>query len=387
MIKEFGPSAYLGNYSYKEKHLLLNRFADFYDVPFSYEESRIYEVRLNYSDIYSFKNLRNTLYNLPDAVINNLKKNYTLYVTTYNMLDYKELVNILTVWATNYNIANKIVVPTPTVLQNSYDKVSFIYVNSISWIMCEVSNNLDVQQPFTYNKLSDYLDNYKDIEYTNSKQFSCFMYSSKLHRLLTYSLLNKYNLIDKGYITWHGKGSRYDFSFNKDNISEYYRPLVNLDLFSLDELDIYYNKTIKDIKIQGSNPFKWHTDKSMLSKLKSSDFNIVTESTASNSHIFISEKTYQNFLLKKPFFLIGDKDSLSFLQKQLGFRTFNSLWNESYDNYESPILRTLYAFKEIKKVCKKGITKDISDILEHNYNTFMSLPHKKYIKQLLYPRL
>ena len=89
----------------------------------------------------------------------------------------------------------------------------------------------------------------------------------------------------------------------------------------------------------------------------------------------ISEKTFKCVLLKKPFIRLGNAQSLEKF-KSWGFKTFdNVLFDESYDKIPSLDQRTKCIIEQVEKYLaldfdemqQKVNTKEVTDILEHNY--------------------
>lgn len=108
---------------------------------------------------------------------------------------------------------------------------------------------------------------------------------------------------------------------------------------------------------------------------------IVQESYFSGSTFFPTEKIWRPILLKTPFIVQGPQWYLKHL-KEMGFKTFDKWWNEGYS--EDP---PYHSVKEIKKVIdflsNKSIEEltqiyfEMTDILEHNYNTLNALTKKR----------
>ena len=88
--------------------------------------------------------------------------------------------------------------------------------------------------------------------------------------------------------------------------------------------------------------------------------------------LYITEKTFRNYYLKKPFIVIGQSETLSAL-KNIGYKSFHPYINEEYDETVSGSVRLQKIFKELKRLCSfteedwKEFYKNISPILEHNF--------------------
>jgi len=105
----------------------------------------------------------------------------------------------------------------------------------------------------------------------------------------------------------------------------------------------------------------------------SSFINIVTETHYLENTIFFSEKIFKPMYMCQPFILIGNPLSLKKL-KEMGFKTFDKWWDESYDDeldFTRRFEKILNIINEISKwdmdKCH-SITKDMTDILIHNFN-------------------
>ena len=93
---------------------------------------------------------------------------------------------------------------------------------------------------------------------------------------------------------------------------------------------------------------------------------------------FITEKTWRNMLNGHPMIWIGTRHTAKMLQ-HLGFKTFNTLWDESYDEIRNPLDRFLQACKVVNELCQKTdkewleIQEKAIPILEHNQNKMREL--------------
>jgi hypothetical protein len=100
--------------------------------------------------------------------------------------------------------------------------------------------------------------------------------------------------------------------------------------------------------------------------------NIITETLFDNDSIFLSEKTYKPIYLCQPFIIFGNPHSLKKL-KQLGYKTFDKWWDESYDNEIDinkrfdKIVNILEEISEWDMDKCFEIKKEMQDVLIHNY--------------------
>lgn len=106
---------------------------------------------------------------------------------------------------------------------------------------------------------------------------------------------------------------------------------------------------------------------------------------------YLSEKIWKPIGHCHPFVIVGPSKSLQYL-KELGFKTFSPYIDESYDDIEDDTLRLVEIFKVLENFGNQSIDQKyeflnkIFDILEYNYNYFLSIKQyesvyrKKYIE-------
>jgi hypothetical protein len=93
---------------------------------------------------------------------------------------------------------------------------------------------------------------------------------------------------------------------------------------------------------------------------------------------FITEKTWRNMLNGHPMIWIGTKHTAKMLQ-HLGFKTFDTLWDETYDEIENPLDRFNAVTHLVNELCKKTdkewleIQEKAIPILKHNQNKMLNL--------------
>lgn len=113
---------------------------------------------------------------------------------------------------------------------------------------------------------------------------------------------------------------------------------------------------------------------------------IVAETFTSGDTFFTTEKTVRPMLLKKPFIAMASRDHLLYL-RQMGFKTFNDFWDEDYDGYEGPD-RYKKILALIDNLAKKSVEelatiyKEMTDILDHNYNMLLTQTYNKQITKI-----
>jgi len=93
------------------------------------------------------------------------------------------------------------------------------------------------------------------------------------------------------------------------------------------------------------------------------DIHIVPETIFDTEKVHLTEKIFKPIVMQQPFILFGGPRSLEYV-RSYGFKTFNHLWDESYDYEEDSNIR----FKKI------------SDLISH-LNNLNSTEYKKLIQE------
>jgi len=101
---------------------------------------------------------------------------------------------------------------------------------------------------------------------------------------------------------------------------------------------------------------------------------LVTETVATGRRHHLTEKTFKPIALGMPFVIVGTKGSLEYL-RSYGFRTFEGIWDESYDLAEDQvrierIASLLRSLDELSPEGKQELFDQCQEVIEHNWNHF-----------------
>jgi hypothetical protein len=101
---------------------------------------------------------------------------------------------------------------------------------------------------------------------------------------------------------------------------------------------------------------------------------LVTETVATGRRHHITEKTFKPITLGMPFVIVGTRGSLKYL-RSYGFRTFEGIWDESYDLAEddvrmSRIASLLRSLDELPSEAKQDLFDRAHEVVRHNWNHF-----------------
>ena len=101
---------------------------------------------------------------------------------------------------------------------------------------------------------------------------------------------------------------------------------------------------------------------------------LVTETVATGRRHHITEKTFKPIAMGMPFMIVGTQGSLKYL-RSYGFRTFDSIWDESYDDADDKdriamIADTLRSLDNLTPEGRQDLFDRAKPIIEHNWNHF-----------------
>ena len=168
--------------------------------------------------------------------------------------------------------------------------------------------------------------------------------------------------------------------------SEGYHELVGLDRVHEFLKKIPLTKSAIDLNCQEDQHFDTRFDlghtlspvaDDLVQRYENIFCDVVCETMFTGECVSFDEKIARCFVTKTPFLVMGSRNYLGLL-KQLGFRTFDRFWDESYD-WCSDVRRCLEIKKVIDDLAKldhKDIEKmydAMSPILEHNRQRYLEL--------------
>ena len=109
----------------------------------------------------------------------------------------------------------------------------------------------------------------------------------------------------------------------------------------------------------------------------------VTETVYNGKKLHLTEKSFKPIVMQQPFILVSCRGSLEYL-RSYGFKTFGSLWDESYDGDDDDIRilkigKLLQDLDTMTSQEKKQLQKALIPIVEHNFNWFYSQEFEKLL--------
>ena len=199
------------------------------------------------------------------------------------------------------------------------------------------------------------------------------------HRFaITYSLF-KNNLLQYGAISCTGY-ENFAYNGSTETTDEYISKLENFNkptfatFKNMLPLTIDNKSTQIEVPDWGSDPdpINLHQNGRDESHLFKNVFlNVVNETHQPDDLVFITEKTYRSINYCRPFVINGDSGSLQYL-KEMGFKTFDKFWDESYDTDDDHTKITKIC-RIVENVCSMDIQElyalyhEMLPTLQHNY--------------------
>jgi len=101
---------------------------------------------------------------------------------------------------------------------------------------------------------------------------------------------------------------------------------------------------------------------------------VVTETVYDDKRIHLTEKIFKPIVLQQPFLLVGNRGALCYL-RDYGFRTFDDLWDEGYDDLDheqrvgavADICQEITSWSQSQRYQAQQA---IAHVVQHNYDWF-----------------
>jgi hypothetical protein len=216
--------------------------------------------------------------------------------------------------------------------------------------------------------LSKYVDDYNSV--SADVDFLCLNRRMSLHKLELLSKLWERGLLDSTNFTWVNNNFNLKLVKHKFPIIDYLN--IDVDNFKSIQLDndIHYGSELANMDefLYTINPLWYHKSR----------VNIISETSVIQNIIHITEKTFKAIYLEKPFVIYADKGYLSFL-RELGFKTFNSIVNENYDDMNAGDVKMNSLIDAAVELSKVYNTDEVKSICKWNKSILIDINHSKNI--------
>jgi hypothetical protein len=217
-----------------------------------------------------------------------------------------------------------------------------------------------------------------------SKKFLNFNRRWRLHRPFLITLLHGRNLIDKGHVSfgpcdqkdnWKYRWQELMYGFRNDpdmiNLLTQYESVKTIPPLFLDTTELHINRAESTVSTD-----RYYED---------TYFSVVTETTyfTRDWHSrarFLSEKAFKPIAMRHPFIIASVPNTLE-IYKIMGYKTFSSIIDESYDQELDDGKRMLMIVDEIERLCNLNESELIEflsaakEICDYNFNLLISKKH------------
>ena len=222
--------------------------------------------------------------------------------------------------------------------------------------------------------LSHYLKDYNGSTYEyipnmsfKPKHFVCLNGVSKPHRFEMVNFLFRYNLQDRGHISWLNRRA--------DDVSRKYSKY-----YVEYEDNVFDCKTLK-LEFTGEELSQENKQLQIPPQYREACFDIVNESTANDEDIFITEKTWKPILQKTPFIIFGSKNSHKHLEEYFGIKPYTDLFDYGFDNLNCDERFHSIKHDNLKRLINMDIhelneivnSDKMQELLEYNKEQFLKL--------------
>jgi hypothetical protein len=197
--------------------------------------------------------------------------------------------------------------------------------------------------------------------------FNRIINNDRSYRIYFVSLLKEQGLLNHGQVSFNVTDNIFDdwqdeVTDTNSKLSVNARQHIEYHLLGISKLVIDHpelpGSASADIP-RGNDAF-WH---------------IVTETVFYYDKLHLTEKIFKPIVSKQPFMLLAAPGNLAYL-KSYGFKTFDSVIDESYDLIQDPDLRTEAVVRQLHWYCdltsgeKTDIIKQLEPIIDYNFHHF-----------------
>ena len=214
-----------------------------------------------------------------------------------------------------------------------------------------------------------------------NKKFTCLIRADKIWRKIYASYLYQLDVLKQGYFSYTG----YKYQTSHKGLD---------DIESWDNFDDTLEQDILSFELK--TPIRCdelsddeHNNHKLINTEFFTDayFNFVVETHFDNNTCFLTEKTFKPILNLQPFIIAGNPGSLQLL-KDLGYKTFEDVIRETYDDEDdhkerlSQLLKISYDLCNLSDKHHIRIQQIVADVLTHNQQHFLA-PKANRINKLL----
>ena len=211
--------------------------------------------------------------------------------------------------------------------------------------------------------------------------FNRIINNDRSYRIYFISLLKEQGLLEKGLVSFNVTDNLFDdwqdeTSNPQSKLSEQAKQHAEQHLVNIGKLIIDYpelpGSASADIprSVDSYIPPEFHKPTDV-----DAFWHIVTETVFYYDKLHLTEKIFKPIVSKQPFMLLAAPGNLAYL-KSYGFKTFDSVLDESYDLIQDPDLRARAVVDQLHWYCnltlgeKTDVIKQLEPIIDYNFHHF-----------------
>lgn len=327
-----------------------------------YEKHKSFEDILDIDVINDIKNKKCKL-----VILHGDDGNYGEYVPFYSQDNTFENINNLCV-KSNFEKESVIFISQNLIANDFVQKQNYNFI-------CE---SFRIASETHVSNIQNLLDNHNNVSQNNiiEKLFLTYNKKTKNYRIYLLDKLIKNNLISNSiYSFYEPEDDTYNWQLESLNNLLSYKLKKTISLNNFLEILNQYSKKIEDKDMESFNG-DYHGQFVQIDDYKKTFLSLVSESNVGNNTIYFSEKTFKPILAKHPFILLSSPNSLKKL-KELGYKTFDKWWDESYDeaiDYVDRIDKIINVLNELSKKSLDYLEKmkeEIQEVVDFNLQHYL----------------
>jgi len=257
----------------------------------------------------------------------------------------------------------------------------------VVWLICNQYQPADPRAKAKFIHADFYLEQQKLIPTAfmpltdiKNKFLSLARGTPKHHRFAMTYMLYKNDLMKHGKISCR-EYENFSYMESPENTDEYISRLDGFDSNTFEQFKTMLPLEIGNEPARESwqSPINLHQDGRDESHLFRNTFlNLVNETHQQDDLVFITEKTYRSINYCRPFVINGDRGSLRYL-KDMGFKTFDKFWDESYDEETSDHARITKLIELVTHITSRSerelldLFDEMLPVIEHNYKQLKNI--------------
>jgi len=305
---------------------------------------------IDFSNCPLYEKSNNEIRNFYKNIIDNIYKfDYDITFETFH--------EIMPIW--NQKILDRAIFVSDIFKEEGLSERLYFKDNSLNFIFTELCNHIPSPYLLGFNQQF----NFEIKERKFEKKFLYLNRKERNHREIMFSMLKNTNVLENSY---------YSYNSISNDLPDYKKIEYNKK-YNINDFDIWLKDGQENWDFVGYGF-------GLLDEYHTTFCNIITESQSNHywegkqtRQVIITEKTEKCFVAGQPFVIVGNYGFIKTL-KELGFKTFDKWWDESYDDEMDEIVR----FKKIKdilldiskwdiKKCEQ-VYQEMIPILKHNQN-------------------